>query len=136
MSNEITFDEIKVGDRIKTREVFREGSIVEQEFTVEDKRPNYAGTDYLGVFLRSTHRAELTITRIAVQEPQGVGAVVEMKRRDGVTVIFTRLFPECSLGIHWKAENGNLWNWNGITAEDPNPIIHSEGYIIPTGKEN
>lgn len=133
---EITFDEIEVGDRLKTREVFKDGTVAEQEFTVEYKNSGYVGNDFALVYLKLSSRTELTITRVAIPEPQGVGAVVEMKRHDGGTVILTRLFPEVSLGIHWKAENGHLWNWNGITTEDPDPIIHSEGYIIPTSKEN
>lgn len=122
---EITFDQIKVGDRIKTREVFRDGSIAEKEFPVKYKDHNYAGTDYIGVQSDLSYCTELTIERVAPPEPKKIGTVVEYMYGKNLTtaVLFTL---RDDVKHPWTLPGGYRLTWVDILAYDPNPKIKED----------
>ena len=73
MSNEITFDEIKVGDRIKAREVYKNGDTFEGEFTVTNVVEYFIYTGYRVFHKIHSDRKSLTFER--VQRDERVRAV-------------------------------------------------------------
>ena len=125
MSNEITFDEIKVGDSIKTREVFNDGTVLEQEFTVENRSPNYAGNDFALVHLKLSSRTELTITRVQMPEPKKIGTVIEyMWYGDLETAVLFTLLDDVK--YPWIRPSGHTLMWDDILTSDPNPEIKED----------
>ena len=122
---EITFDEIKVGDRIKTREVFDDGTVVEQEFTVTYKTHTRASNFYGVVFYDLVARTELTITRVAAPEPKKIGTVVEYMCGKGlVTAVRFTLDTDAEYG--WIRPSGYTLTWDEILESDPNPKIKED----------
>ena len=125
MSNEITFDEVKVGDRIKVREVYKNGDTFEGEFTVTNVVEYFIYSGYRVFHKNHSDRESLTIERVQMPEPKKIGTVVEyMWNGDLETaVLFTLrddvLYP-------WILPNGNTLTWGEILADDPNPKIKED----------
>lgn len=119
---EITFDQIKVGDRIKTREVFKDGSTIELEFTVAHRGVSYATNNYV-VFQRNlSDRTELTITHVAAPGPKKIGTVVEYMEDGGLeTAVLYTLRDDVT--YPWGRSDGYTLTWVEILASDPNPKI-------------
>ena len=69
MSNEITFDEVKVGDRIKVREVYKNGDTFESEVTVTEVGTYYIYTEHHGFPRLYIGRESLTVERVQMTEP-------------------------------------------------------------------
>lgn len=62
MSNEITFNEIRVGDRIRVRRVRSNGTVTADEFTVDFKDHNAACDDAGICYAHTNSRHVITIT--------------------------------------------------------------------------
>ena len=126
MSNEITFDQIKVGDRIKTREVYKNGDTFEGEFTVtEVDAANYIYSEYRVLYRSSSDRESLTIERVQMPEPKKIGTVVEFKR-DDVTQTATKFSNYQSVKYLWILSTVRTLTWEEILASDPNPKIKED----------
>ena len=125
MSNEITFDEIKVGDRIKVREVYKNGDTLESEFTVTDVNTTCVYSEYR--VSRKAHggRESLTIERVQMPEPKKIGTVVEyMWYGDLETAVLFTLRD--NVKYPWILPNGNTRTWGEILSYDPNPKIKED----------
>ena len=125
MSNEITFDEVKVGDRIKAREVYKNGDTFEGEVTVTDVRADFLYSGYRVFHRLHSDRESLTIERVQMPEPKKIGTVVEYMH-DGdleTAVLYTLrddvLYP-------WTRSDGYTLTWGEILASDPNPKIKED----------
>ena len=125
MSNEITFDEIKVGDRIKTREVYKNGDTFEGEFTVTDVWDGYIYTEHRWFPESHGGRESLTFERVQMPEPKKIGTVVEYMYRGNLetAVLFT---ARDVARYPWTRPNGYILTWDEILADDPNPKIKED----------
>ena len=125
MSNEITFDEIKVGDRIKVREVYKNGDVFEGEVTVKDVVEYFIYSEHRGFHKIHSDRESLTFERVQMPEPKKIGTVVEYMRGGDLetAVLFTlrdvARYP-------WIRSDGYTLSWDHILASDPNTKIKED----------
>ena len=125
MSNEITFDEIKVGDRIKVREVYKNGDTFEGEVTVTDVVEYFIYSGYRVFHKIHSDRESLTFERVQMPEPKKIGTVVEYMRGGDLetAVLFTlrdvARYP-------WIRSDGYTLSWDPILASDPNTKIKED----------
>ena len=125
MSNKITFDEIKVGDRLKTREVYKNGDTFEGEFTVTDVVEDFIYTEYFVFRKIHSDRESLTIERAQMPEPKRLGTVVEyMWNGDLETVVLFTLDTDAE--YPWIRPSGYTITWDEILADDPHPKIKED----------
>ena len=125
MSNEITFDEIKVGDRIKAREVYKNGDTFEGEFTVTNVVEYFIYTGYRVFHKIHSDRESLTIERGQMPEPKRLGTVVEyMYNGRLVTVVLYTIRDD--IQYPWIRPSGYTLTWDEILASDPNPKIKED----------
>ena len=122
---EITFDQIKVGDRIKAREVYKNGDTLESEFTVTDVNTNCAYSEHRVFHKAHGGREGLTIERVQMPEPKKIGTVVEYMHNDDVE---TAVLYSAEAGNHypWIRSSGHALKWEEILARDPNPKIKED----------
>ena len=125
MSNEITFDEIKVGDRIKAREVYKNGDTFEGEFTVTNVVEYFIYTGYRVFHKIHSDRESLTFERVAAQEPKKIGTVVEYMH-DGDLETAVRFGHRGDVKYPWILPNEHTLTWGEILAYDPNPKIKED----------
>ena len=120
------FDEIKVGDRIKAREVYKNGDTFEGEFTVTGVRADFLFYPRYRVF-HKIHggRESQTIERVQMPEPKKIGTVVEYMHNDDVE---TAVLYSAEAGNHypWIRSSGHVLKWGEILASDPNPKIKED----------
>ena len=125
MSNEITFDEVKVGDRIKAREVYKNGDTFESEVTVTDMLENHIYSVYRVLHRYRDNRESLTIERVQMPEPKKIGTVVEyMNGGDLETAV--RFGHRGDVKYPWIHPSGHTLTWGEILASDPNPNIKED----------
>ena len=125
MSNEITFDEIKVGDRIKAREVYKNGDTFEGEFTVTNVVEYFIYTGYRVFHKIHSDRESLTFERVQMPEPKKIGTIVEyMWRGDLVTAVLFTIRDD--IQYPWIRPSGYTLTWGEILASDPNPKIRED----------
>ena len=119
---EITFDEIKVGDRIKAREVYKNGDTFEGEVTVTNVVEYFIYSGYRVFHKIHSDRESLTIERVQMPEPKKIGTVVEYMH-DGHSE--TAVLYSAAAGNHypWIRSSGHALKWGEILANDPNPKI-------------
>ena len=122
---EITFDEIKVGDRIKAREVYKNGDTLDGEFTVTEVQAGYIYSKYLVFRKIHSDKESLTFERVQMPEPKKIGTVVEYMWNGALTtaVLFTLRYD---VKYHWIRHNGQILAWGEILASDPNPKIKED----------
>ena len=122
MSNEITFDQIKVGDRIKAREVYKNGDTFEGEFTVTNVVEYFIYTGYRVFHKIHSDRESLTFERVQMPEPKKIGTVVEYMWNGDLE---TAILYSVAAGNHypWIRSSGYALKWGEILANDPNPKI-------------
>ena len=122
---EITFDEIKVGDRIKAREVYKNGDTFEGEFTVTNVVEYFIYSGYRVFHKNHSDRESLTIERVQMPEPKKIGTVIEYMRYGDLetAVLFTL---RDNVKYPWILPNGNTLTWDEILAYDPNPKIKED----------
>ena len=122
---EITFDEIKVGDRIKAREVYKNGDTFESEVTVTDMLENHIYSAYRVLHRYRDNRESLTVERVQMPEPKKIGTVVEYMHGGDLetAVLFTLRYD---VKYHWIRHNGQILAWDEILAYDPNPKIKED----------
>ena len=122
---EITFDQVKVGDRIKAREVYKNGDTFEGEFTVTRVVEDFIYTGYRVFHKIHSDRESLTFERAQMPEPKKIGTVVEyMWRGDLVTAILYS--AEAGNHYPWIRSSGHALKWEEILADDPNPKIKED----------
>ena len=125
MSNEITFDEIKVGDRIKTRAVYKNGDTFEDEFTVTDVWDGYIYSEHHVFHKSHSDRESLTFERVQMPEPKKIGTVVVyMWGGDLTTAVLYTLRDD--IKYPWTRSDGYTLTWGEILASDPNPKIKED----------
>ena len=125
MSNEITFDEIKVGDRIKAREVYKNGDTFEGEFTVTNVVEYFIYSGYRVFHKIHSDRESLTIERVQMPEPKKIGTVVEYMH-DGDLAIAVLYSAKADNPYQWIRPSGYTLTWGEILASDPNPKIKED----------
>ena len=125
MSNKITFDEIKVGDRIKAREVYKNGDTFEGEFTVTNVGADFIYSGYRVFHKIHSDREILTIERVQMPEPKKIGTVVEYMH-DGDLETVVRFSHRGDVKYPWIRHNGHTLTWGEILAYDPNPKIKED----------
>ena len=125
MSNEITFDEIKVGDRIKAREVYKNGDVFEGEFTVTNVVEYFIYSAYRVFHKIHSDRESLTFERAQMPEPKKIGTVIEyMWYGDLETAV--RFGHRDDVKYPWIRHNGQILAWDDILSCDPNPKIKED----------
>ena len=122
---EITFDEIKVGDRIKAREVYKNGDTFEGEFTVTGVWEGYIYSEYRVFHKSHSDRESLTSERVQMPEPKKIGTVVEYMYGGNLetAVLFT---VRDDVKYPWTRSDGFALAWDEILASDPNPKIKED----------
>ena len=125
MSNEITFDEIKVGDRIKLREVYKNGDTFEGEFTVTDVMEYLIYSGYHVFHKIHSDRESLTFERVQMPEPKKIGTVIEYMH-DGHSETAVRFGQRGDVKYPWILPSGDTLTWGEILAYDPNPKIKED----------
>ena len=122
---EITFDQIKVGDRIKTREVFKNGDTFEGEFTVTNVVEYFIYSGYRVFHRIHSDRESLTFERVQMPEPKKIGTVVEYMHGDDLAtaVLYS---AKADNPYPWILPNGNTRTLGEILARDPNPKIKED----------
>ena len=122
---EITFDQVKVGDRIKAREVYKNGDTFESEVTAINVVEYFIYSKHRGFHKIHSDRESLTIERVQMPEPKKIGTVVEyMHYGDSTTaVLFT---PRDDVKYPWIRPSGHTLTWGEILAYDPNPKIKED----------
>ena len=125
MSNEITFDEVKVGDRIKAREVYKNGDTFEGEVTVTNVAEYFIYPRYRVFHKIHSDRESLTIERVQTPEPKKIGTVVEYMHAKKLE---TAVLYSAAVGNHypWIHPSGHTLTWGEILASDPNPKIKED----------
>ena len=122
---EITFDQIKVGDRIKTREVYKNGDTFEGEFTVTNVVEYFIYSGYRVFHRIHSDRESLTFERVQILEPKKIGTVVEyMHGGDLATAVLYS--AKADNPYPWILPNGNTRTWGEILSYDPNPKIKED----------
>ena len=125
MSNKIAFDEIKFGDRIKAREVYKNGDVFEGEFTVTSVVEYIIYSGYRVFHKIHSDRESLTIERAQMPEPKRLGTVVEyMYNGRLVTVVLYTIRDD--IQYPWIRPSGYILTWDEILASDPNPKIKED----------
>lgn len=122
---EITFDQIKVGDRIKTREVFKNGETFESEFTVTDVEAGLAYSARRVLHKVYGGRESLTIERVQMPEPKKIGTVVEYTW-NGDLETAVRYAIRDDFEYTWIRSDGYTLTWGEILVSDPNPKIKED----------
>ena len=119
------FDEIKVGDRIKAREVYKNGDTFEGEVTVTNVVEYFIYSGYRVFHKIHSDRESLTIERVQMPEPKKIGTVVEYMHNDDVE---TAVLYSAEAGNHypWIRSSGHVLKWGEILASDPNPKIKED----------
>ena len=122
---EITFDQIKVGDRIKAREVYKNGDTFEGEFTVTNVVEYFIYSGYRVFHRIHSDRESLTFERVQILEPKKIGTVVEyMHGGDLATAVLYS--AKADNPYPWILPNGNTRTWGEILSYDPNPKIKED----------
>ena len=121
----INFEDVKVGDRIKAREVYKNGDTFEGEFTITDILTNYIYSGYHGFPKYHSERESLTIERVQMPEPKKIGTVVVyMWGGDLTTAVLYTLRDD--IKYPWTRSDGYTLTWGEILASDPNPKIKED----------
>lgn len=112
------FNEVRVGDRVRTREVFEDGTVFETEFVVEfvNSYCDYFGSAYVSVHKEISERESLSIERVHRKPKVGdllTGAQVQrlpdyavfLSSKGVPRTVFNGMssgpdFPETSLSYH------------------------------------
>ena len=119
---EITFDEIKVGDRIKVREVYKNGDTFEGDITVTDVVRDFIYTEHRVFNRLYSDRESLTFERVQMPEPKKIGTVVEYMHNDDLeTAVLYTLRDDTK--YPWIRSDGYTLSWDHILTNDPNPKI-------------
>ena len=122
---EITFDEIKVGDRIKVREVYKNGDTFEGDITVTDVVRDFIYTEHRVFNRLYSDRESLTFERVQMPEPKKIGTVVEYMHNDDLeTVVLFTLRDDVK--YPWTRSDGYTLTWGEILESDPNPKIKED----------
>ena len=122
---EITFDQIKVGDRIKAREVYKNGDTFEGDITVTDVVRDFIYTEHRVFHRLYSDRESLTFERVQMPEPKKIGTVVEYMYNDDLeTAVLYTLHDDTK--YPWTRPDGYLVSWSEILASDPNPKIKED----------
>ena len=122
---EITFDQVKVGDRIKVREVYKNGDTFEGELTVTNVVEYFIYTEYFVLSKSHSDRESLTIERVQMPEPKKIGTVVEyMYGGRLVTAVLYTIRD--NIQYPWIRPNRYTLTWDEILASDPNPKIKED----------
>lgn len=121
----INFEDVKVGDRLKTREVFKNGETFESEFTVTDVVAGLAYSAHRVLHKVYGGRESLTIKRVQMPEPEKIGTVVEYKR-NGVTCTAVKYSDAQVVEYPWIRDDGYALPWDEILAYDANPKIKED----------
>ena len=122
---EITFDEIKVGDRIKVREVYKNGDTFEGDITVTDVVRDFIYTEHRVFNRLYSDRESLTFERVQMPEPKKIGTVVEYMHNDDLeTAVLYTLRDD--IKYPWTRSDGYTLTWGEILASDPNPKIKED----------
>ena len=121
----INFEDVKVGDRIKAREVYKNGDTFEGEFTVTNVE-EYLIYSWYRVFHKiHSDRESLTIERVQTPEPKKIGTVVVyMWGGDLTTAVLYTLRDD--IKYPWTRSDGYTLTWGEILASDPNPKIKED----------
>ena len=122
---EITFDQVKVGDRIKVREVYKNGDTFEGDITVTDVVRDFIYTEHRVFNRLYSDRESLTFERVQMQEPKKIGTVVEYMYGGNLetVVLFT---VRDDIKYPWTRSDGYNLTWGEILASDPNPNIKED----------
>ena len=122
---EITFDQIKVGDRIKAREVYKNGDTFEGEVTVTDVVEDFIYTEHRVFHKSHSDRESLTFERVQMLEPKKIGTVVEYMYGGNLetVVLFT---VRDDVKYPWTRSDAYNLTWGEILASDPNPKIKED----------
>ena len=122
---EITFDQIKVGDRIKTREVYKNGDMFEGEFTVTDVVEGFFYSAQRVFHKTHSDRESLTIERVQMPEPKKIGTVVEYMHGENLTTAVRYSLLD-DIEYAWIRPSGYTLTWEEILANDTNPKIKED----------
>lgn len=122
---EITFDEVKVGDRIKAREVYKNGDTFEGEFAVTNVAEYFIYSWYRVFHKIHSDRESLTIERVQMPEPKKIGTVVEYMH-DGDLATAVLYSAKADNPYQWIRPSGYILTWDEILASDPNPKIKED----------
>ena len=122
---EFTFDQVKVGDRIKAREVYKNGDTFESEVTVTDMLANHIYSAYRVLHRYRDNRESLTIERVQMPEPKKIGTVVEYMHEGDLTTA-VRFGQRGDAMFPWIHPSGHTHSWYEILAYDPNPKIKED----------
>ena len=125
MSNEITFDQIKVGDRIKVREVYKNGDTFEGDITVTGVVRDFIYSEHRVFDRLYSDRESLTFERVQMQEPKKIGTVVEYMYGGNLeTAVLYTLRDD--IKCPWTRSDAYNLTWGEILASDPNPKIKED----------
>ena len=121
----INFEDVKVGDRIKAREVYKNGDTFEGEFTVTNVEAYLIYSWYRVFHKIHSDRESLTIERVQMPEPKKIGTVVEyMYGSNQATAVLYTLRDD--IKYPWIRSSGHALKWGEILASDPNPKIKED----------
>lgn len=121
----INFEDVKVGDRIKTREVYKNGDTFEGEVTVTEVGADFIYSEYRGFLKSHSDRESQTIERVQMPEPKKIGTVVEYMYGGNLTtaVLFTL---RDVVKYPWTRADGYTLTWEEILVSDPRPKIKED----------
>lgn len=121
----INFEDVKVGDRIKVREVYKNGDTFEGDITVTDVVRDFIYTEHRVFNRLYSDRESLTFERVQMPEPKKIGTVVEYMHNDGLeTAVLYTLRDDTK--YPWIRSDGYTLSWDHILTNDPNPKIKED----------
>lgn len=121
----INFEDVKVGDRIKVREVYKNGDTFEGDITVTDVVRDFIYTEHRVFNRLYSDRESLTFERVQMPEPKKIGTVVEYMHNDDLeTAVLYTLRDDTK--YPWIRSDGYTLSWDHILTNDPNPKIKED----------
>ena len=121
----INFEDVKVGDRIKVREVYKNGDTFEGDITVTDVVRDFIYTEHRVFNRLDSDRESLTFERVQMPEPKKIGTVVEYMHNDDLeTAVLYTLRDDTK--YPWIRSDGYTLSWDHILTNDPNPKIKED----------
>ena len=120
----INFEDVKVGDRIKVREVYKNGDTFEGDITVTDVVRDFIYTEHRVFNRLYSDRESLTFERVQMPEPKKIGTVVEYMHNGLETAVLFTVRDDVK--YPWTRSDGYNFTWGEILANDPNPKIKED----------
>lgn len=121
----MTFEEVRVGDRVRTRQVFSDGTVFESEFVVEYVNSYYFGNSYSSVHEEASERVSLNIELVLRPTPPP-------KVGDLLTGAQVQTLPDYAVFLSSKGVPRTVFNGMSSGPDFPETSLSFHDFTVPT----